>query len=63
ELRAFLTTGFLGGFTTFSAFSLEFALLCEKNLWSLAFAYAVLSVVSTLGGFFIAIRLVRFFAA
>ena len=30
ELRLFLATGFLGGFTTFSAFSLEFAVLWEE---------------------------------
>ena len=31
ETRAFLTTGILGGFTTFSAFSLDFALLVERK--------------------------------
>jgi len=31
ELRAFLTTGILGGFTTFSAFSLDSALLIERG--------------------------------
>ena len=31
EMRAFLTTGILGGFTTFSAFSLDFALLVERK--------------------------------
>jgi CrcB protein len=30
ELRAFLTTGILGGYTTFSAFSLDFAVLVER---------------------------------
>ena len=40
EMRAFLTTGILGGFTTFSAFSLDFALLAERKSYALAGAYA-----------------------
>ncbi|HMT13541.1 MAG TPA: CrcB family protein, partial [Aestuariivirga sp.] len=31
DARAFLTTGILGGFTTFSAFALDFALLVERR--------------------------------
>ena len=31
EVRSFLATGFLGGFTTFSAFSLDFASMWEKG--------------------------------
>ena len=34
EMRAFLTTGILGGFTTFSAFSLDFALLVERKSYA-----------------------------
>ena len=34
EVRAFLTTGILGGFTTFSAFSLDFALLVERKAYA-----------------------------
>ena len=34
EMRAFLTTGILGGFTTFSAFSLDFALLVERKAYA-----------------------------
>lgn len=42
--RAFLTTGLLGGFTTFSAFSLETVLLLERGQIASAMAYAGLSV-------------------
>ena len=44
EMRAFLTTGLLGGFTTFSAFSLDFATLIERKEHVAAFAYAAGSV-------------------
>lgn len=54
ELRMLLITGFLGGYTTFSAFSLEMALMLERGTWPPAVAYALLSVVgcivATLGG-------------
>ena len=45
EWRLFLTTGVLGGFTTFSAFSLETMLLYERGDTMLAGLYVVLSVV------------------
>ena len=44
EWRAFLTTGVLGGFTTFSAFSLDFLTLYERKEHGLAFLYAAGSV-------------------
>lgn len=44
EVRAFLTTGILGGFTTFSAFSLDFATLVERRSFELAGVYLVASV-------------------
>ena len=44
EVRAFLTTGVLGGFTTFSAFSLDFATLIERKETLSAFGYAAGSV-------------------
>src|SRR3954468_19421375 len=37
--RLFLTTGVLGGFTTFSAFSLDAALLFERHSYSMAMSY------------------------
>ncbi|MEE2878932.1 MAG: CrcB family protein [Pseudomonadota bacterium] len=43
--RLFLATGVLGGFTTFSAFSLEVAQYVQKDDWTRAIAYAGLSVL------------------
>ena len=43
--RLFLATGLLGGFTTFSAFSLEIAQFVQKDEWIRAIAYAGLSVL------------------
>ena len=43
--RLGLGVGVLGGFTTFSAFSLELVLLAERGAWGLALAYAALSLL------------------
>ncbi len=59
ETRAFLTTGILGGFTTFSAFSLDFALLVERKSYGLAGAYAAGSVILSLAAVFAGLYLVR----
>jgi CrcB protein len=48
ELRLFLTTGILGGFTTFSAFSLDAALLWERGEVGLAALYVGASVILSL---------------
>ncbi len=45
DWRLFLTTGLLGGFTTFSAFSLETMLLYERGDTMLAAVYVILSVM------------------
>ena len=55
----FLTTGVLGGFTTFSAFSLDVALLYERGRLDLAGLYAVASVVLSVAALFVALALVR----
>jgi len=57
--RLFLTTGVLGGYTTFSTFSLDAALLIEKNRWGAAGAYLLASVVLGVLGLFAGMRLVR----
>ena len=62
EIRALLTTGILGGFTTFSAFSLDTALLIERGDWVGAGAYMVGSVVLSAGALFAGLFLVRSFA-
>ncbi|MBC8038269.1 MAG: fluoride efflux transporter CrcB [Rhizobiales bacterium] len=63
EARAFLTTGILGGFTTFSAFSLDFALLVERKSYGLAGGYAASSVVVSLIAVFAGLYLVRALAS
>jgi CrcB protein len=62
DLRLFLTTGVLGGFTTFSAFSLETALMIEKGDFVLAALYITASVVLTVLFLFCGLWLVRSFA-
>jgi len=57
ELRAFLTVGILGGYTTFSTFSLDSALLIERGAYTSAAAYmagsAILSVAALFAGLWI----------
>jgi fluoride exporter len=60
--RLFLTTGILGGFTTFSAFSLDAILLWERGATLPAFAYVAGSVVLSIGGLLLGLALVRSFA-
>jgi CrcB protein len=57
HLRLFLTTGVLGGFTTFSAFSLDSALLIERHAYALAAAYMAGSVVAALAALFLGLAL------
>jgi fluoride exporter len=57
--RLFLTTGLLGGFTTFSAFSLDVALLLERNAYWSAAAYILGSVALSLMALFAGLSLFR----
>jgi len=57
--RLFLMTGILGGYTTFSAFSLDTAVLYERGELGLAAAYIVGSVVLSIAGLFAGLALVR----
>jgi CrcB protein len=59
HMRLFLTTGVLGGFTTFSAFSLDTALLVERHSYGQAVAYVVGSVALSLLGVFAGLMLFR----
>lgn len=60
--RLFLMTGILGGYTTFSAFSLDAGLLYERGEIALAAAYVLGSVVLSIGGLFAGLALVRHLA-
>lgn len=57
--RLLITTGFLGGFTTFSTFSLDTALIWERGQAWLAAGYAAASVVLSIGALFCGFALVR----
>ncbi|MEC9368355.1 MAG: fluoride efflux transporter CrcB [Pseudomonadota bacterium] len=59
EMRTFLATGILGGFTTFSAFSLDFAVLWERKETAAALAYLGSSVVFSVLALFLGLLLVR----
>ncbi|MFN7112967.1 MAG: fluoride efflux transporter CrcB [Alphaproteobacteria bacterium] len=58
-MRAFLTTGILGGFTTFSAFSVEVLKLAETGHPAAAAAYAALSVICSVAAVFGGVYLMR----
>ena len=57
--RFFLTTGILGGFTTFSTFSLDVAVLYERGEVALAALYVLISVVVSVAALFAGLALVR----
>jgi CrcB protein len=59
HMRLFLTTGLLGGFTTFSTFSLDAALLIERHAWGLALGYVLGSAIAGLSALFIGLALFR----
>lgn len=58
-LRLFLGVGLLGGFTTFSAFSLDMMLLIERGQPGLALLYAASSMVAGLAGLNTGLALIR----
>jgi CrcB protein len=57
--RLFLATGVLGGFTTFSAFSLDAVLLYERGQAGLAAAYVLISVVASIAALFAGLLIIR----
>jgi CrcB protein len=61
-LRLLLATGFLGGFTTFSAFSLDFTVLWDRGQIALAIGYVAASVLLSLAALAAGLWLVRTFA-
>jgi CrcB protein len=58
-LRIFLVTGILGGFTTFSAFSLDFMALMERAEVGTALVYAASSVVVSIAACWVGLNAMR----
>ncbi len=59
SVRVFAAVGILGGFTTFSAFSLEVALMIERRQLGLAAAYIAVSVVCAVAAVFLGLMIAR----
>lgn len=59
ETRLFLTTGILGGFTTFSTFSLDAVALWERGQHLAALGYVLASLVVSIAALFLAMTLTR----
>ena len=59
SLRLFVATGILGGYTTFSTFSLETAMLMERGQALMALGYVAGSVLLGVAGLFAGMALVR----
>lgn len=59
SLRVFAAVGVLGGFTTFSAFSLETVLMIQRRDYAMASAYVALSVVLAAAALFAGLMLAR----
>lgn len=60
--RLFLTTGVLGGFATFSTFTLDAVSLYERGEGLTALAYVLLSVLGSLAAFLAGMALIRAFS-
>ena len=58
-VKAFLTVGLLGGFTTFSSFSMETVQLLQRGETVAAGGYVVASLILSVGAFFIGMMLIR----
>tara|TARA_B100000579_G_scaffold274308_1_gene226638 strand:- start:36 stop:413 length:378 start_codon:yes stop_codon:yes gene_type:complete len=59
QLKVFITIGFLGGFTTFSSFNLDFFKLIESGSIFLAIIYALSSFLITIVAFYIGYSLTK----
>jgi CrcB protein len=59
EVRLLVATGFLGGFTTFSAFSLDFATLWRDGATGVALGYVMASVLFSIAAIFAGLWLMR----
>ena len=59
HLGLLLGVGLLGGFTTFSAFSLELVLMIQRGTLALALFYAVVSVLAGVGALYLGLSFTR----
>ena len=59
NLKIFLQAGVLGAFTTFSAFALEVFYITEKGQYLIAVIYVLISVLLSIGGFFMGFNFYR----
>lgn len=59
EVRAFLTIGLCGGYTTFSTFSFETARMMEDGEWTRAVVYVGLSLLVSVGAVFLGFAAAR----
>ena len=58
-IHAFLTVGLLGGFTTFSAFSLDTLVLLQRGDFLIAAAYILSSVILSVAGLWFGLSIMR----
>ena len=61
NLKFFITVGFIGGFTTFSSFNLDFFQLLEDSKLIAALIYALITFISTMIGFYVGYSVIRLF--
>ncbi|MEH6682924.1 MAG: fluoride efflux transporter CrcB [Qipengyuania sp.] len=59
QLRLLLGVGLLGGFTTFSAFSLEMVMLLERGNYLFALLYGILSIAMGITGLMVGLGMMR----
>ena len=59
QLRLLLGVGLLGGFTTFSAFSLEMVMLLQREQYLFALLYAILSIALGISGLMVGLSVMR----
>lgn len=60
DIRLFLTTGIVSGYTTFSAFSLDAVLLLERGAYALASTFVVGSVVLSMAALMLGLAATRY---
>jgi fluoride exporter len=60
DLKLFLMTGFLGAFTTFSAYELEMLQLAKQGYWLSAAGYGVFSIIVGMLAFLLGSKLIQY---